>query len=135
MLEDTELNERKVAAFFGRFPLFSVKIRSLQSQLDTLKVVNRANVLSLGRGKSQGSTVQLRLKSSSQSKSSRISQTSSDEIPTIEEESTSSEKKTRMLGASLWAILIKKEKKQHNAKKVQLFIVEPKETDKKQKRL
>jgi hypothetical protein len=73
MMKDTELNERKVAAFFGGFALFNVKIRSLQSQLDTLKVVNRANVLSLKWGKSQG-TVQLRLKLSSQSKSSWISQ-------------------------------------------------------------
>jgi hypothetical protein len=89
MLEHTELNEHKVAAFFGGFPIFNFKIQLLQSQLDTLKVVNRANVLSLKRGKSQG-TVQLGSKSSSQSKSLQISQSSSDDIPTIEEGATSS---------------------------------------------
>jgi hypothetical protein len=102
MLEDTELNEHKVAAFFfGGFPLFNVKIRLLQSQLGTLKVVNHVNVLSLKRGKSEG-TVQLHSKSSYQSKSSWISQSSSDNIPTVEEEATSrSYEGTRMLGASL----------------------------------
>jgi hypothetical protein len=135
MLEDTDLNEREVAAFFEGFALFNVKIRSLQSQLDSLKAVNRANVLSLKRGKSQG-TLKSRLESSSRSKSSRISQSPSDDTPTIEEEATSSDEGPRLLGASLRAISIKKEKKQHNAnEEVQRLIAELEEADKKQKKL
>ena len=41
MLENGELTEREIACFFEGFSLFTVKVRSLESQLDSMKAANR----------------------------------------------------------------------------------------------
>jgi hypothetical protein len=42
MLENGELTEREIACFFEGFSLFTVKVRSLESQLDSMKAANRS---------------------------------------------------------------------------------------------
>ena len=41
MLDNGDLTEREIASFFEGFSLFAVKVRSLESQLDSLKAANR----------------------------------------------------------------------------------------------
>jgi len=139
MLDDYDLTEREVAAFFEGFALFHVKIQSLQSQLESLKAMQRAteprSVMSVHKSfsalssRSSSAIMEGNTMDAFSRSTSRI-QFSSREQPSEEVESP------RLLGESLRVLSMKKVQTEHNDnEEVQRLLKELEEADKKQKKL
>ena len=141
MLDDVDLTEREVAAFFEGFALFNVKIQSLQSQLESLKAVSRAaeprSVVSRHRSfsafpqtQSTNAIISGEGVDAFSKKNSGISSKVTFNEPKDDKDSS------RMLGESLRALSIKKVQTQHDSnEEVQRLLRELEEADKKQKKL
>jgi hypothetical protein len=144
MLDDYDLTEREVAAFFEGFALFNVKLRSLQSQVESLKSVSRVateprSVLSMHR--SLSALPPSRSTSALKTSGSRPMDTFSQSISRMatrprDDSSDDEDDSPRMLGESLRALSIKKVQTDHTEnEEIQRLLKELEEADKKQKKL
>lgn len=139
MLDDLSLSEREVAAFFEGFALFNVKIQSLQSQLDSLKAVKRAEPRSVMSMHAKSFSASRSISTIAAKDPMDVFSQSISAIPTNSGASEKSEHmdSPRMLGeSSLRHLSIKKVQTEHSDNdEVQRLLKELEDADKKQKKL
>jgi len=154
MLENGELTEREIACFFEGFSLFAVKVRSLESQLESMKAVSRVanhdfemrsmRMQSIVQSQSVGSGIATRnsiMKRAQSGKRDMLllahksGSTSSDEGK-MTRSTTALPDPVSFAQKSLRALSIKKIQTDHRGDdKVQKLLAELEEAEKKQKKL